>query len=300
MNCDRCLCLLLTLALTSCALPGYSRKSVTPLEEAVEALVFRRIGHELLQAAGDSVSRVLPVQRIADNEYQISFENTFAFEPDSLVQIVTRCLAASTLPSNYVVNVLDCSTRELVYGYASGFTAAGNKPACSGRKQPVNCYRIRILFEEPVNNGNKGIIWGAGASVLALTGLGFWWGRQRRQQTPKPAVTDDTPVEKPVTIGSYLFYPAQQLLVWEEEQITLTAKETKLLTLFTRHINELISREQLQKEGWEDEGVITGRSLDMYVSKLRRHLQRDASVKLVNIHGRGYKIEVNCSTLTSQ
>lgn len=294
MNRDRCLCLLLTLVLTCCMLQGYSRKSVTSLDEAVEAIVFRRIGHELLQAAGDSVSRVLPVQRIADNEYQISFENTFAFEPDSLVQIVTRCLAASTLPSNYVVNVLDCGTRELVYGYASGFTAAGNSPACRGRKQPVSCYRIRILFEEPVNTGNKGIIWGAGASVLALTGLGFWWGRQRRLQIRKPEDSVAAPVEMAVAIGRYLFYPEQQLLVWETEQIALTTKETKLLTLFTRHINELISREQLQKEGWEDEGVITGRSLDMYVSKLRRHLQRDASVKLVNIHGRGYKIDVNC------
>jgi DNA-binding response OmpR family regulator len=56
------------------------------------------------------------------------------------------------------------------------------------------------------------------------------------------------------------------LLVLEDEQIELTAKESKLLSIFAGRLNLIIDRHQLLKEGWEDEGVITGRSLDVYVS----------------------------------
>jgi DNA-binding response OmpR family regulator len=49
----------------------------------------------------------------------------------------------------------------------------------------------------------------------------------------------------------------------------------------------------LQKEIWEDEGIIVGRSLDVFISKLRKKLENDSAVKLVNIHGKGYKLEID-------
>ncbi|SFF08006.1 Transcriptional regulatory protein, C terminal [Chitinophaga sp. CF118] len=52
----------------------------------------------------------------------------------------------------------------------------------------------------------------------------------------------------------------------------------------------IIDRNKLLKEGWEDEGVITGRSLDMYVSKLRGKLQKDPDISITNIHGKGYRL----------
>src|SRR6476660_5256303 len=55
-------------------------------------VLLRRIGHEILLQSGDSTSRVLPVKKIAENEYQISFENAFTFKPDSLVNTTQRLL----------------------------------------------------------------------------------------------------------------------------------------------------------------------------------------------------------------
>jgi DNA-binding response OmpR family regulator len=75
--------------------------------------------------------------------------------------------------------------------------------------------------------------------------------------------------------------------------IELTAKENKLLLIFARSPNTVIERGRLQKEIWEDEGVIVGRSLDMFISKLRKKLEGDLSIQLINIHGKGYKLEVN-------
>jgi DNA-binding response OmpR family regulator len=57
-------------------------------------------------------------------------------------------------------------------------------------------------------------------------------------------------------------------------------------------MNRLVDREHLQNEIWTSEGVITSRSLDMFVSKLRKKLSDDTSIRIVNIHGRGYKLEV--------
>ena len=52
-------------------------------------------------------------------------------------------------------------------------------------------------------------------------------------------------------------------------------------------------RNRLQKEIWEDEAIIVGRSLDVFISKLRRKLENDSTVKVVNIHGKGYKLEIS-------
>src|SRR3954452_1617962 len=71
-------------------------------------VLLRRIGHELLLQSGDMTSRVLPVKKIAENEYQISFENELTFQPDSLVNTTRRLLAKDPLARDYVVNVLNC------------------------------------------------------------------------------------------------------------------------------------------------------------------------------------------------
>jgi DNA-binding response OmpR family regulator len=57
--------------------------------------------------------------------------------------------------------------------------------------------------------------------------------------------------------------------------------------------NEAIERNRLQKEIWEDEGVIVGRSLDMFISKLRKKLEPDPTIKIAVIRGKGYKLEIS-------
>src|SRR5678815_5525615 len=81
-------------------------------------ILLRRIGHEILLQSGDSTSRVLPVKKIAKNEYQISFENAFTFQPDFLVNTTQRLLAKDPLAIDYVVNVLNCANASVAYGYA--------------------------------------------------------------------------------------------------------------------------------------------------------------------------------------
>jgi DNA-binding response OmpR family regulator len=83
----------------------------------------------------------------------------------------------------------------------------------------------------------------------------------------------------------------QQILV-DGNVTTMTAKEAKLLRLFCLHKNKVIDRDVIQKAIWEDEGYFVGRSMDVFISRLRKLLKADASVGLINIHGVGYKLEV--------
>ena len=61
---------------------------------------------------------------------------------------------------------------------------------------------------------------------------------------------------------------------------------------FDTNANQVVKREELTKKVWEDNGVIVGRSLDTYISKLRKKLQQDETIKLTNVHGIGYKLEI--------
>jgi DNA-binding response OmpR family regulator len=81
-------------------------------------------------------------------------------------------------------------------------------------------------------------------------------------------------------------------LLLGSEVISLTDKECKVLELLHKNFGELIPRETLMQEIWINEGVITGRSLDMFVSKLRKKLSPDPELRITNVHGKGYKLEV--------
>ncbi|MEO6521854.1 MAG: winged helix-turn-helix domain-containing protein [Mucilaginibacter sp.] len=71
------------------------------------------------------------------------------------------------------------------------------------------------------------------------------------------------------------------------------AAETRLLLIFATSPNETIARSRLQKEIWEDEGIIVGRSPDMFISKLRKKLELDPNINIPVIRGKRYELEIN-------
>lgn len=102
-----------------------------------------------------------------------------------------------------------------------------------------------------------------------------------------------SPVPELPAIGKFLFDVKNQRLLLDREVISLTDKECKILELLNKNFGELISRETLMQEVWINEGVITGRSLDMFVSKLRKKLSSDPEVRITNVHGKGYRLEIS-------
>lgn len=277
---------LLILLLISMICVAFSMTGNDDFDFARREILLRRIGHEILLQSGDSTSRVLPVKKIAKNEYQISFENAFTFQPKSLVNTTQRLLAEDPLASDYVVNVLNCANASVAYGYAISKNRKDDIVACLGRRQPVGCYMIDIKFKPAgIMTAKNGYLLGS-LTVLAFVAFIFF-----RSAKPGKVLTDGQHTGI-FTLGSMSFDAETRKLMINGKTIDLTRTETRVLRIFALSPNEAIERTRLQKEIWEDEGVIVGRSLDMFISKLRKKLEFDPNIKISVIRGKGYKLEI--------
>ena len=91
-------------------------------------------------------------------------------------------------------------------------------------------------------------------------------------------------------IGSYTYDPHKQTLQRGEEKTKLNTKESELLTLLYQHANDILQREYALKSIWIDDNYFNARSMDVYITKLRKHLRDDEDVEILNVHGKGYKL----------
>jgi len=186
-------------------------------------------------------------------------------------------------------------------------------------KRPISDYDIRQLTEQlktfkahpqkaesiPIAIGTEEfkitaadyplskLIYSAVLVLLAGTLLVARFGKILRPVTPhdQDQQTKES-VRELSAMGKYLFDVKNQRLSSESEVINLTDKECRILELLNKSFGELISRETLMQEVWINEGVITGRSLDMFVSKLRKKLSSDPELRITNVHGKGYRLEI--------
>jgi DNA-binding response OmpR family regulator len=90
------------------------------------------------------------------------------------------------------------------------------------------------------------------------------------------------------TIGKYIFCPQLREISLNEEKQLLSPKESALLQLLCEHKNELLPREIALKKIWGDDGYFTTRSMDVFITKLRKYLRNDPSIEIRNIHGSGF------------
>ncbi len=256
-------------------------------------ILLRDIGHHLLLYARDSTSRVLPIEKIADNIYQISFQNSLTFEPDTLVHLVYQRLKKEQLVKDYIVNVLDCRKQTTIFAFEIN-TSMDNLAPCSGRKPEEGCYLIQIEFLNPSTFNFLGWF------VLCLPlGIVLFYLKQRQSkisgQEQKNTITKSQVIKNQsfISIGKYKFQDKKNLLMLANERIELSEKETKALKIFVEQLNEVIARERFMNELWQDEGIfVINRNLDVLVSKLRKKLSGDENIKITNVHGKGYKLTI--------
>ena len=143
-----------------------------------------------------------------------------------------------------------------------------------------------------------------GTMLVLLLSVTLLIGRRGKNVKPMPVNNKDhsqlSELREPVkeyapefaALGKFLFDVKDQRLLMGDEVISLTDKEYRILELLHKSFGELIPRETLMQKVWINEGVITGRSLDMFVSKLRKKLSSDPELRITNVHGKGYKLEM--------
>lgn len=260
-------------------------------------VAMRMIGHEVLLCLGDRESRILPIEKVG-GQYKISFESEFGFDPDDIVSTIGRVMMENSIASDYLVEVQQCETKDVVYSFEiRRYAANPDLIPCEGRPLPRDCYSLWVtLFE------NAGPIASLSASsltapegkkanpfkpafliflLLALIGFAgfFIWKKNAADQDPSL-----------IMIGASKFDQKNRALSFENNSVELSNKEAELLYLLCTAANTPVAREVILQNVWGDEGDYVGRTLDVYISKLRKKLEADTSVKIVNIRGIGYKL----------
>jgi len=91
-------------------------------------------------------------------------------------------------------------------------------------------------------------------------------------------------------IGKFVFDTQKQVLTIGGRDIKLTTKESELLALLAANTNNILERNYALKTIWIDDNYFNARSMDVYITKLRKHLKEDPAVGIINIHGKGYKL----------
>ncbi|MFT4779647.1 MAG: DNA-binding response OmpR family regulator [Flavobacteriales bacterium] len=104
------------------------------------------------------------------------------------------------------------------------------------------------------------------------------------------ALPEDGEAVTEYSVGEYMFDYNKQRLHREGEEEKLTTKENELLFLLCKHRNGLLERNYALNAIWGDDNYFNGRSMDVYIAKLRKHLKSDPAVEIINVHGKGFKL----------
>ena len=243
-------------------------------------LLSRAIGHNILLNFGDSTSRVLPIAKNG-NEYVISFETEFGFVPDDLVRTVDSLLRVHANTKKYLVQVIECQSEEVVYSYSRDTEKQNEIVPCDQRVMPKSCYQIGFTIQdEQVESRPQNLLLILVLFVPLLL-LALWWFNKKSKGS-----------KKGIQIGAFRYNQNGSYLFLEGVEIALTSKENDLFAALLNQKEETVRKEELMESIWEDRGSYEGRTLDVYISRLRKKLEADSSIKIVNIKGIGYKLSV--------
>ena len=250
-------------------------------------LALRRTADKLLRAAGDSTSRIPAVRQINASTWQVEVGHTLDYE--KLPAILQASLDQYGIKQPYAVSVRTCDDATIDLGFHQRDILQDSIVPCMGREAPEGCHFIEVKFEAgmPAASSRAALWWLLVPGLLV--GAGVLW-RLRR----KPQPVHDTEAASPgelIPIGQSTLHPAAQVLESGGHKHPLTYREAKLLRLFATHPDTVLERDAILQQVWGDEGVQVGRSIDMFVSRLRKKLRDDPSVNLVAVHGVGYKLE---------
>lgn len=273
----------------------YAQKSVQ--QQHIEVSL-RMVGHQFLLSLGDSTSRILPIKKENDR-YEIQFESEFEFNPEDLVLTVDEVFEQTEISNGYILEVEDCDSGEVFYSYEVSEVEEKDIIPCRARALPKGCYNLFFTLTAPKETvvALSGLTSNVAEDskptsssfayyiiaflILIVGGVIVYLKRNKKEDMTNPNI---------ISLGNYQFNKRNGELRLGQEKIELTSKEADLLMLLYNEVNNTVEREIILQRVWGDEGDYIGRTLDVFISKLRKKLEADSAIKLVNIRGVGYKL----------
>jgi hypothetical protein len=283
---------LLALPFLAWLLPPVSETTSGDFSSEKVNLALRRTADGLLRAMGDSTSRIPAIEHADANTWRVRLDQPFQYE--QLPGLLQASLELHGIRRPYEVAIRDCSDGTIDLGYHQAdvvYPPDNGTVPCSGRDMPEGCHYIEVEFSE---TSQSSTFWAIkyGVLLLAMGGIvGFWFARR---QKPKSGPVADAPAVGEtdwLEFGHSRLDVSGQILVCAGVSHPLTFRETKLLRLFASNPDRLLERDEILRQVWADEGVLVGRSVDVFVSRLRKKLAGDGSLGIVAVHGVGYRLE---------
>jgi DNA-binding winged helix-turn-helix (wHTH) protein len=263
----------------------------TPSDQQQKSTLIRSIGNEFLLQLGDSTSRILPI-KTDSNRFTVSFEHPFAFEPDALIIAAYHVFEREQVQERFIVETARCDGDEIVHSFKINMSQSKDLVACKLRALPEDCYVFYFIPEAPAKlevhesilNANSLIAF----ALLVIIGAVVWI---LQSQSSKRKKGEETTAEA-IKIGAFILDVEQLLLTSVTERIALSAKEADLLHLLVLNKGQTVNRSDLLAKVWGDEGDYIGRTLDVFISKLRKKLISDNAIKILTIRGVGYRLVI--------
>lgn len=288
-----CVCICVAVVLLSGIENAFANNESIRFAEHVN-LALRRTAHHLLLQNGDSSTNIPPVNQIDANTFSVRIENLAEYR--KLPELLKQSLTVQKIERSYNVMVFNCETGALQLGYNMlDLNQPGGVP-CENRDGKAGCFVVQVSFEPNLQKAaaEPFSAWWIFPFGTGLAGLGlFAWKRSRSRKSSNLPVEDKPTSAFETSFGNSVFNSQNLTLTTLDSQHQLTYREAKLLDLFVRHRNQVLERDFILKSVWEDEGITVGRSVDVFVSRLRKLLATDSSIKISAIHGVGYKMEIH-------
>lgn len=185
--------------------------------------------------------------------------------------------------SAFLEKPFDLCILDVMMPRMDGFTLAG-KIRSRGSSIPLIFLTARNMKEDMVRGYRSGaddyLHKPFDIEVLLLK-LEVLFNRQNQHSVPEAATYE---------IGRYTYEARTRQLSREEGSIKLSPKEGALLTLLCAHLNQVLPREVALKEIWQEDSYFTTRSMDVYITKLRKYLKGDPGIRIENVHSSGYAL----------
>jgi hypothetical protein len=272
-----------------------------------DIIAMRMIGHQIMLWEGNSTDAIPPIVIEDPASYRINFSSEFQFEPQKLVAFIANVMQDYKVAENYRVQVRECEKDSIIYSYQIGGKDSLDIIPCLGRVQERSCYYliVKILNSEsdllvarwsemnsspmPSESNTKPYV------IAILTGLAFlglWYLRQSMKVKEGVILNEDATIGAVKKLGQTQFNRLNFSLSYNEQKTELSAKESDLLEFLAKHLNERVEKDKILKAVWGDDGDYVGRTLDVFISKLRKKLAVDKSIRIVNIRGIGYQLVV--------
>ncbi len=255
-------------------------------------LALRRTGHHLLKLSGDSITEIPPVEKVSDHSWRVQLNHHFVYA--ELPAVLHQSMGQYGIDVPYEVAVKRCDNKKLQLGYhLNDYLSAGVVP-CQDRSETMNCQFIEVSFTtNPATTRSPWFYMWALLTPFAY----FLWTRFQPKQANREGSNKQVELvnierEPLLQFGAFRLDYSGQKLLYKSSTQTLTYREAKLLHLFVTHVNQILERSTIIEKVWADEGVLVGRSVDMFVSRLRKMLKEDPTIQIVAVHGIGYRLEM--------